>query len=445
MGAHRKPRQGLLDSPAARRGAIGVGTAALSATLFSQGFAQSAWADDEAGEAAAAIEEQRQKAEGAAARAAEVKERVDELYHQAGVATQDYLVAEETTAAQQETVNRLLEQAAEATGQVNEARRSLGRFAAAQYRHGSGSETATLLLVDDPKGYFDAKYVLGRATEEQQRALDDFTRRSAEAETAREEAAGALENLEEQQAELQERKEEVQGKLAEARELLESLSQEETAELEELERLEREEAERQAEEQRRLEEERRREEQQRLEQERLAQERAEAEAAAREAAEQEAAAQEQEQQEAGSADASGSSGTPDTSGSTGSDGSGGSADGGYAAQAAEAIAFAEAQLGKPYVWGATGPNSYDCSGLTQAAWRAAGVELPRVTYDQVNVGTRISRDAMLPGDLVFFYNDISHVGLYIGDGMMIHAPKPGDVVKVESVDYMPFYAAVRPA
>ncbi|SFB84587.1 NlpC/P60 family protein [Streptomyces aidingensis] len=431
MGAHRKPRQGLLDSPAARRGAIGLGTAALSATLFAQG----AHADDEAEEAAAAIEEQRQKAEGVSARAAEVKEQVDTLYHEAGVATQDYLVAEEATAAQQETVNELLEQAARATEQVNEARRSLGRFAAAQYRHGNGSETATLLLVDDPQSYFDTQYVLGRATEEQQRALDDFTERRAEADTAREEAGTALENLQEQQGQLQERKEEVQGKLAAARELLESLSEEETAELAELERLEREEAERQAEERRLLEEQRQREEQ-----ERLARERAAAEAAAEAAAQEEAAAA-QEEAEAATDSSPGSS----SDGSGSADSGTGDASGGYAAKAAEAIAFAEAQLGKPYVWGATGPNSYDCSGLTQAAWRAAGVELPRVTYDQVNAGTRISRDAMLPGDLVFFYSDISHVGIYIGDGMMIHAPKPGDVIKVESVDYMPFYAAVRPA
>ncbi|MEU3072499.1 C40 family peptidase, partial [Streptomyces laurentii] len=103
------------------------------------------------------------------------------------------------------------------------------------------------------------------------------------------------------------------------------------------------------------------------------------------------------------------------------------------------------QIGKPYVWGATGPSSYDCSGLTQAAWRAAGVTLPRTTWDQVKVGTRVATADLQPGDLVFFYDDISHVGIYIGGGKMIHAPKPGAYVREESIYYMPIYGSVRPA
>ncbi|WP_269853667.1 C40 family peptidase [Streptomyces sp. RPT161] len=114
-------------------------------------------------------------------------------------------------------------------------------------------------------------------------------------------------------------------------------------------------------------------------------------------------------------------------------------------RAAQAVAFAHAQLGKPYVWGATGPNSYDCSGLTQAAWSAAGVSLPRTTYSQINAGARISQDQLQPGDLVFFYSSISHVGLYIGDGQMIHAPHPGAPVRVSPVSEMPFAGATRPA
>lgn len=102
-------------------------------------------------------------------------------------------------------------------------------------------------------------------------------------------------------------------------------------------------------------------------------------------------------------------------------------------------------MGKPYVWGATGPASYDCSGLTQAAWKAAGVDIPRTTWDQVKIGTRVATADLRPGDLVFFYDDISHVGIYKGDGMMIHAPKPGANVREESIYYMPIYGSVRPA
>ncbi|WP_441245713.1 NlpC/P60 family protein [Kitasatospora sp. McL0602] len=114
-------------------------------------------------------------------------------------------------------------------------------------------------------------------------------------------------------------------------------------------------------------------------------------------------------------------------------------------RAAQAVAFAVAQLGKPYVWGATGPGSYDCSGLVQAAWAAAGVSLPRTTYAQIDAAPRVSRGELRPGDLVFFFSAVSHVGLYTGYGRMIHAPHPGAPVRYESVDVMPFAGAVRPA
>ncbi|WP_406862622.1 C40 family peptidase [Streptomyces sp. HUAS MG47] len=112
-------------------------------------------------------------------------------------------------------------------------------------------------------------------------------------------------------------------------------------------------------------------------------------------------------------------------------------------RAAQAVAFAYGALGKPYVWGATGPNAYDCSGLTQAAWRSAGVSLPRTTYTQINAGQRVSRSQLAPGDLVFFYSGISHVGLYIGGGKMIHAPRPGAPVRIAPIDEMPFAGATR--
>lgn len=114
-------------------------------------------------------------------------------------------------------------------------------------------------------------------------------------------------------------------------------------------------------------------------------------------------------------------------------------------RAARAVAFAFGALGKPYVWGATGPAAYDCSGLTQAAWKAAGVSLPRTTYTQIAAGRRIPRSELAPGDLVFFYSGVSHVGLYIGAGRMIHAPHPGAPVRIAPIDQMPFAGATRPA
>ncbi|MFE0416937.1 C40 family peptidase [Streptomyces tendae] len=112
-------------------------------------------------------------------------------------------------------------------------------------------------------------------------------------------------------------------------------------------------------------------------------------------------------------------------------------------RAAAAVAYAYQKLGSPYVWGATGPNAFDCSGLTQAAYRAAGVSLPRTTYAQIDAGRRVPRSELRPGDLVFFYSGISHVGIYVGKGQMIHAPNPSAPVRVAPVDEMPFAGATR--
>ncbi|MFF7606532.1 NlpC/P60 family protein [Streptomyces parvulus] len=112
-------------------------------------------------------------------------------------------------------------------------------------------------------------------------------------------------------------------------------------------------------------------------------------------------------------------------------------------RAAAAVAYAYQKLGSPYVWGATGPDAFDCSGLTQAAYRAAGVSLPRTTYAQIDAGRRVARSELAPGDLVFFYSGISHVGIYVGKGQMIHAPNPSAPVRVAPVDQMPFAGAAR--
>jgi cell wall-associated NlpC family hydrolase len=105
-----------------------------------------------------------------------------------------------------------------------------------------------------------------------------------------------------------------------------------------------------------------------------------------------------------------------------------------------AVDAAMAQRGKPYVWAASGPSSYDCSGLVQFAYAAAGLGLPHSSRMQSQMGQRIPRDQLQPGDLVFFYSPVSHVGIYIGGGQMVHAPTFGDVVKVASIDSMGGYS-----
>ncbi|WP_155369881.1 C40 family peptidase [Catellatospora vulcania] len=114
----------------------------------------------------------------------------------------------------------------------------------------------------------------------------------------------------------------------------------------------------------------------------------------------------------------------------------------YKGKAGVAVAFAYKQLGKPYVWAADGPGGYDCSGLTLAAWRAAGVSLYHQAATQWRETTHISRSQLLPGDLVF-YSGLGHVAIYVGSGKVIHAPTTGEVVKIASVNMMSPYGYGR--
>ncbi|MFJ6145553.1 NlpC/P60 family protein [Streptomyces anulatus] len=395
LASHRKPRAKVRTTTPA----VGLTTAALaSVTLLSTQSATAAPAEPKP-----AVEE--------------VQKKVDSLYRQAGAATQEYNRAKAASAAQQTKVDTLLSDVAKRTERINEARRALGSYAAAQYRNGGIGPAATFFLADDPQGYFDQSRLMDRATERQQRSVTEFRKQQASAAKKRAEAVKSLETLTETQATLASSKKDVQTKLTEARGLLSRLTAEEKARLAELERKKEAEA-----------------------KEKAAKLAARQAAEAKERAEAEEKAREEAAKESGDGSGAGSGTGTDPGPGTGS-----GTDSGYAAKAEKVLAFARAQIGKPYVWGASGPSSYDCSGLTQAAWREAGVTLPRTTWDQVEVGTRVATADLKPGDLVFFYDDISHVGIYKGDGMMIHAPKPGANVREESIYYMPIYGSVRPA
>ncbi|MFE9055005.1 C40 family peptidase [Streptomyces mutabilis] len=345
----------------------------------------------------------------------EVEKKVDDLYRQAGSATEKYNAAKEKTAKQRKRVNNLLDDVAQRTQKLNEAREELGSFASAQYRTGAAiPQTATFLLADSPQDYFDQNQLMSRLTGRQKDAVDDYVTQQSETMKKRREATESLETLTESQNDLKTAKATVQKKLATARELLSELTAEEKARLAAIERKKQEEAARKA------------------------AELAKQQAAERERQEREQAAQRESGAGSGSGSSSGGTGTTEPS----------APDASYGTKAEKALAFARAQIGKPYVWGATGPGSYDCSGLTQAAWKAADVTLPRTTYDQVDAGTTVPVSQAQPGDLVFFYDDLSHVGLYIGNGMMIHAPKPGAYVREESIYYdgeASIHSVVRPA
>ncbi|MFG3346770.1 NlpC/P60 family protein [Streptomyces sp. NPDC048018] len=310
---------------------------------------------------------------------AQVKAEVDRLYEEAEVATEKYNGAKEQADRAWAAFDRLRDEAARRTDRLNRSRESLGTIAAAQYRSGGLDPAIQLALTSDPDQYLERAALAEKAGDRQAAAVASVRRELTAVRQLRGEAEGRLRELRTHEAELRRQKATVQGKLNAARTLLARLTDEERA-------------------------------------------RYEAAVAA------------------GAHDAAGAAGTTDRADR------GSLPRGPIAApttRAAEAIAYARAQLGKPYVWGATGPSAFDCSGLTQASWRAAGVSLPRTTYTQINAGRRVSRSELAPGDLVFFYSGISHVGLYIGGGQMIHAPRPGAPVRIAPIDEMPFAGATR--
>ncbi|MFI1098250.1 NlpC/P60 family protein [Streptomyces sp. NPDC020917] len=377
MATHRKARTALL-SASGPRAAVGITTAALATvTLLS--------------ETANATPPPQPSI-------AEVKAKVDSLMHQAEVATEKYNGTKEQVDQQNVKVNKLLEQVAQKTQTLNDARRQLGLYAAAQYRSGGDETTTRYMLSGSPEDLVDQLHLTDVLAQRQKAAVDSFRVEQAAATQQRIEAAKSLASLTAQQAKLKTAKQDVQTKLSQAQHLLNSLTAQEKARLAALAAKQEEEARRKA-------------------AALVAKQKAAAEAAAKAAAAKKS-----------------TSTTTTTPPSTPANSS----------VADQAIAFARKQIGKPYVWGATGPDSFDCSGLTQAAYKAAGITLPRTTWDQVNVGTRVSETNLQPGDLIFFYSDISHVGMYIGNGEMIHAPHTGTVVKIAPITEMPFYGAVRP-
>ncbi|GAA0412768.1 NlpC/P60 family protein [Streptomyces luteireticuli] len=310
----------------------------------------------------------------------EVKARVSRYYRQAEAATEQYNGAKERTDRARAALDRLQDEAARRTERLNAARDALGSYAAAQYRTGGVPSSVRLLLSSSPRRFLDQASLTERSSARQASEVTRVQREIREVRQVRTTAEAKLRELEAEQAALARHKRTVEAKLTAARQLLQSLP----------------------------------------------------------AAELPAAGAEAQGAVQGAAGAAGHA--AQTLADTVAEHAGHRAGG----RAAQAVAFAYRALGKPYVWGATGPSGYDCSGLTQAAWQAAGVSLPRTTYTQINAGHRVARDRLAPGDLVFFYSGVSHVGLYVGDGKMIHAPHPGAPVSVSSIDTMPFAGASRP-
>ncbi|CAM5671228.1 MULTISPECIES: C40 family peptidase [Streptomyces] len=310
---------------------------------------------------------------------AQVKAKVDKLYQEAEVATEKYNGAREETEAAQRRLAALQDESARKAERLNEERDALGSVAAAQYRSGGLSPALRLALADDPDRYLEGAALAERAGSRQAATVTRVRKRLREIEQLRGAARVELASLTSRQAELKRHKKTITGKLATARRLLSRLTAEQRARLT-------------------------------------------AEGTGTATGTQRAS------RAAGPGDGLAAPGAPVAAPHS---------------RAASAVSYAYSKLGSPYVWGATGPDAFDCSGLVQAAYRSAGVALPRTTYAQIDAGRRVARSELLPGDLVFFYSGISHVGIYVGNGQMVHAPNPSAPVRVAPIDEMPFAGATR--
>ncbi|MGW1889455.1 NlpC/P60 family protein [Streptomyces sp. NPDC002004] len=353
MAAHRRPKQRSLSGNTAR----------TAATLALAGAA-TATASAGVGHAAPELTP------------AQVKAKIDSLYHEAEVATEKYNGAKEQTEAAQKSFDELRDEAARRTEKLNSARDALGTTAAAQYRSGGLDPALQVALSSQPDQYLERAALVQRVGSRQAAAVSKVRKQLREIQQLRDEADARLSKLKADQDELKRRKAGVTAKLDEARRLLARLTPAQRARI-------------------------------------------------------------------GADDPDTYGGGARASRSASRQVPSGSAVLAPNARAATAVAYAYKALGSPYVWGAAGPNAFDCSGLVQAAYRSAGVSLPRTTYDQINAGQRISRADLRPGDLVFFYSGISHVGIYVGDGRMIHAPNPSAPVRLAPIDQMPFAGATR--
>ncbi|MFE4395653.1 MULTISPECIES: C40 family peptidase [Streptomycetaceae] len=328
----------------------------------------------------------------------QVKGQVDQLNEQAEVATENYNAAQAKQQDLEKQVSGLQDQVARQQAQVTELQGGLAEIAGEQYRNGGISPTVQLMFSSSPDSFLSQADALNQAGSTQKGQLKELQEQQRKLDQDRNEAQGKLAELESTTQQLKASKDEVQGKLKAAQDLLNTLT----------------------------------------EQDRQALRQAEEKAAAEAKAKADAAQAQQQQADRASRDNSRSSLSAPTTTAPVNVAPGSS-------RGAAALSAAASKIGSPYVWGATGPGSFDCSGLMVWAYNQAGVSLPRTSQAQASAGTRLGTDLSKaqPGDLLIFYTDAHHVGIYAGNGQVLHAPKPGASVRYEAVTNMPLTGIVR--
>ncbi|MBT2399978.1 NlpC/P60 family protein [Streptomyces sp. ISL-100] len=293
--------------------------------------------------------------------------RVDRLFEQAEQATERFNKADELADQLREQVGQAQDMAARGQERINRMRGALGAVAGAQYRAGGLDPALALLLSENPDSYLSKAAALDRIGARQVSALSQLRDAQRKLGRQRAEAAVKLGELERSRAAVARHKRTVERKLAAARRLLNSLPKAEREEYD------------------------------------------------------------------------------DRSSRSGGRGEVLPALGGapVSGRAAAAVLAAQQAVGKPYIWGANGPSGFDCSGLTQWSYAQAGVSLPRTSQAQRYAGRQVSLDQAQPGDLVAYRDDASHIGMYVGNGQVVHAPYPGAPVRYDPVGMMPVSSVTR--
>ncbi|WP_405944339.1 NlpC/P60 family protein [Streptomyces sp. NBC_00932] len=303
-----------------------------------------------------------------------VRQKIDDLYRQAGSATDAYNLAKEQSEKQSSEIVKLAQSIVKGQSKITALKKQAGAEARAQYRDSGLPPAAQLMLSGDPDSFLDGADRLRSGQQAQKNLLAEMDQTQKDLTAYTQDASDQWQKLESNRKKQAKKKKDIQQKIEAAKKLESSLAKKERERLKKLE----------------------------------------------------------EEQEFKAQTAWLSSGILKEINNRAS------------AEGKKAVKFATDQIGKPYVWGAAGPKSFDCSGLTSQAWAAAGDPIPRTSQEQWKQLPHVQVKDMRPGDLIIYFSDATHVGMYIGDGAMVNAPRPGRNVTIGGAGSMPILGVVRP-
>jgi cell wall-associated NlpC family hydrolase len=347
---------------------------------------------------------------------AEARDLINQLQTDAAGIDQEYTDVQEQIKVGQAQLRLKQADVQAQTEKVERLKLHVGQIALAQYQNRSLDTAARLFVTSDTEGFLSQISTVQKVSENQNSALQDYHQEQANLAVLEHSAETDLAALGEKEKQLNSLTAASDRKLEQARTVLAKLTADQRRQLAEAERKATAKANAEG----------------RAATKAEAEGRAATKVTAKANAERRAAAK-----VTSKAKAEGRAATKDSPDSTRSSVTGSS-------KGAKALAYAKAQLGEPYVRSGAGPSSWDCSGLTMKAWGSVGVSLPHSSRQQYSRGRSVAKSDLQLGDLVFFYSDIHHVGLYAGNGQVIHAPRPGKSVEYIKMSYMPYAGARRP-